>query len=208
MLIFFDADDLVPAPIVRSEITADYIDKNGDKHEIPFSNGILYHIQVLNPSPSDIAYFHMQYVVDGELHKDVWTQKSFGWVDNADKKVKIVMHDLIKGSGEIPIPDSPQGVFKAHSYTPLYVFLSTDNSPFPKKVQFTFKYAVRSFPYLGKRNRYKTFSADLDISNVQLEIQSKTKVMQQLTSQGQKSPKSNQTPPFKSHNTHKIHRRK
>lgn len=203
MLIFFGDDDLVPMAITRSELTAIYTDKKGNKHKVPFTDGILYHIQVFNPSPSDIAYFHMHYVIDDQMPKDVWTQKSFGWVDSVDKKVKVVMYDPIKGSGEIPIPDSPQGVFKAHSFTPLYVFLNTEDSPFPKKVKFTFKYAVRKFPYLGKHHRYKTFSADLDISNVQAEIRSKTKAMQQLTGPVQKSIKSKQTPPYKTNGVHK-----
>lgn len=192
-LIFFRDDDLEPLAIIKSEIFARYKDDNGKEKQIPFPNGILYHIQVFNPSPQDIAYFHMEFIVDKEIHKDVWTLKTLGW---ATDRAKIVMNDLIHGPGEIFIPSAPQGVFKAHSFTPLYLFVTTDGSPFPKQLSFQFKYAVRSFPYFGKKHRYKSFRRDLDLSNVELGMKSKQEAMKQLTLPVQKLPKSKQTPPY------------
>lgn len=192
-LIFFGDEDLVPEATIESEITAIYKDEKGKQKHISFPNGILYHIQVFNPSPKDIAYFHMKFIADGCIHKDVWTLKTLGWAtDNA----KIVMNDPLHGPGEIYIPDAPQGVFKAHSFTPLYLFVKTDGSPFPKQLTFQFKYAVRSFPYFGKDHHYKSFVNDLDISNTEREMQSKIEVMKQLTQPVQKSQKSKQTPPY------------
>ncbi|WP_283586319.1 hypothetical protein [Limosilactobacillus vaginalis] len=198
-LIFFRDDDLKPLAIVNSEIFAKYTDHSGKEQRIPFPNGILYHIQVFNPSPQDIAFFHMEFIVDKEIHRDVWTLKTLGW---ATDRAKIVMNDLIHGPGEIFIPTAPQGVFKAHSFTPLYLFVTTDGSPFPKHLSFQFKYAVRSFPYFGKKHRYKLFVRDLDLSNVKLEMTSKQEAMKQLTSPVQKSLKSKQTPPYSKRRKH------
>ena len=203
-LIFFNSD-LQPGAIINSEIAAIYKDEKGKKRQIPFPNGILYHIQVFNPSPKDIAYFHMEFIADKLIHKDVWTLKTLGWAtDNA----KIVMNDPIHGPGEIYIPDAPQGVFKAHSFTPLYLFVSTDDGSFPKQLTFQFKYSVRSFPYFGKDHYHKIFIRDLDLSNVQEEMQSKKDLMQQLTQPMQKSTKPKQTPPYSKqtkHNRRKKH---
>lgn len=175
VLIKFGEGDKHPLPVVKGEIYA----SNG-KDEIPFSEGILFHLQILNPSPKDIAYFHMQFIVDERL-TEMWTLKSFGYVE---KTPKIILSDLIKGTGEITIPPSPQGVFKAHSFTPIYAFMSTDGHPFPKKVNFQFKYSVRHFPFIGKKSYYRTFSVDLDLTNAEFEMKSKQKVMQQLITQG------------------------
>ena len=197
-LIFFH-DDLEPLAIVNSEIFARYKNDSGKEKQIPFPNGILYHIQVFNPSPQDIAHFHMEFIVDKKIHKDVWTLKTLGW---ATDRAKTVMNDLIHGPGEIFIPSAPQGVFKAHSFTPLYLFVTTDGSPFSKQLSFQFKYAVRSFPYFGKKHRYKSFRRDLDLSNVELGMKSKQEAMKQLTLPVQKLPKSKQTPPYSKRRKH------
>ena len=106
------------------------------------------------------------------------------------------MNDPIHGPGEIYIPDAPQRVFKAHSFTPLYLFVATDGSPFPKQLTFQFKYSVRSFPYFGKDHYHKVFVRNLDLSSVQEEMQSKKDLMKQLTQPVQKSQKPKQTPPY------------
>lgn len=195
VLILFGKSDIHPLPVTEGEIYATDSEKT-----VPFSNGILFHLQVLNPSPKDIAYFHMQFVADDRL-AEVWTMKSFGYMNEPN----IIMYDPIKGRGEINIPESPQGIFKAHSFTPLYAFMSTDGSPFPHYVNFQFKYSVRHFPFLGKRSFYKVLSVNLDLTNVEIEMKLKQKAMQQLTSQEQKSPKSKQTPPYKNRNKRKHH---
>lgn len=202
LLIFFNSKDIKPMPIAKSEISALSKNDKNDAKKVPFPEGLLYHVQVFNPSPKDIAYFHMEYIFDNTLHKDVWTHKTLGWFS---EKPTIVLNDPIYGPGEIFIPNAPHGVFKSHSYTPLYCFVRTDEHPFPKSVIFRFKYAVRTFPFIGKKSHYKTFVRNLDISNVHQEIQSKTKIMKQLTQSMPQSPKSKQTPPYRQR--HKIKRK-
>lgn len=198
-LIFFNKNS-EPSGIINLEINAIYDDEKGEKQTVSFGEGVLYHIQVFNPSPHDIAYFHMEFIDNNLKHRDVWTYKSFGWASN---KPKIVHKDPIKGTWEIYIPEAPQGVFKAHSFTPLYAFFSTTEGPFPTKATFKFKYAVRSFPYLGAKHRYKTFSKTLDLANISTEMQSKQKLMKELKQPGQSSTKTQNTPSFKSRNSHK-----
>lgn len=193
VLIKFGENDKHPLPVVRNEIYA----YNG-KQTVPFENGIIFNFQVLNPSPKDIAYFNMHFISDDRIAQ-VWTMKSFGYME---KETKIIMTDPIKGKREINIPYSTQGVFKAHSFTPIYAFMSTDGFPFPQKVNFQFNYSVRRFPFIGKKSYYKEFSIDLDLTNVELGMKSKQKVMKQLTLPVQKSLKSKQTPPYSKRRKH------
>lgn len=193
VLIKFGEDDNHPLPVVENEIYA-----YSGKQTAPFNNGIMFHFQILNPSPKDIAYFNMHFVSDGRIAQ-VWTMKSFGYME---KEPKIIMTDPIKGKGEINIPYSTQGTFKAHSFTPMYVFMSTDEFPFPQKVSFQFNYSVRHFPFIGKKSYYKKFSINLDLTNVESGMKSKQKVMKQLTLPVQKLLKPNQTPPYSKRRKH------
>lgn len=193
VLIKFGEEDKHPLPIIKNEIYA----YNGVQ-TVPFKNGIMFHFQILNPSPKDIAYFNMHFVSDDRITQ-VWTMKSFGYME---KEPKIIMNDPIKGKGEINIPYSTQGVFKAHSFTPIYAFMSTDEFSFPQQVNFQFNYSVRRFPFIGKKSYYKEFSIDLDLTNVELGMKSKQKAMKQLTQQEQKLPKSKQTPPYSKRRKH------
>lgn len=193
VLIKFGEDDKHPLPIVNGEIYA-----STGNQKVPFKNGIIFNFQVLNPSPKDIAYFNMHYEADGRISQ-VWTIKSFGFMEGDPK---IVMVDPIKGKGEINIPYSTQGVFKAHSFTPIYAFMSTDEFLFPQKVNFQFYYSVRHFPFIGKKSYYNKFSIDLDLTNVELEMKAKQKVMTQLTTPMQQSLTSKQTPPYSKRRKH------
>lgn len=198
-LIFFNKNSK-PSGIIDSEISAIYDDKKGKEQTVPFDEGVLYHIQVFNPSPHDIAYFHMEVIDNNLKYREVWTYKSFGWLPT---KPKFVHKDPIKGTWEIYIPEAPQGVFKAHSFTPLYAFFSTTEGPFPTKATFKFKYAVRSFPYLGARHRYTTFSKTLNLTNISTEMQSKQEVMKLLKRSGQPSTETQGSPSFKSRKSRK-----
>lgn len=187
------------SPIAKGEIIAKV--KNGTKDKIEqFNNGFLIHLQVLNPSPHDIAFFDMHFEWDRKI-VGPWTLKSFGY---SDGPVKIILLDP-KLTAEIPIPPANQGVFKANSFNPLYVFASTDEGPLPKYATFSFKYAVRKFPYIGKKNHYSEFSMDLNLTKLpelqKLQIES----MKQLMQPTQSKKESNSTPPYSSRkrNRHK-----
>lgn len=197
-IISFGANSKIEwSPIAQGEIIAK--GKKGKKeHIVPFNNGFLIHLQFLNPSPNDIAYFGMQFQWDGKIIEP-WTHKSFGYLDGP---IKIILLDPLH-TAEIPIPPANQGVFKANSFNPLYVFASTDEGPLPQKATFSFKYAVRKFPYIGKRNHYSTFSAELNLTKLpelqKLQIES----MKQWTQPMQSKKGSNSTPPYSSRKRNK-----
>ena len=185
------------SPIAKGEIVAK-VREGKKKNVVPFDNGFLIHLQFLNPSPKDIAYFGMQFQWDGKTIAP-WTHKSFGYLDGP---VKIILQVPLH-TAEIPIPLALQGVFKANSFTPLYLFASTDNNPLPQKATFSFKYAVRKFPYIGKKNHYSTFSVDLNLTKLpelqKLQIES----MKQLMQPTQSKKGSNSTPPYSSRKRNK-----
>lgn len=179
-------------PITKGEIIAKI--KNGSKDKTEkFDNGFLIHLQFLNPSPNDIAFFDMHFEWDNKVIGP-WTHKSFGY---SDGPVKIILLDPL-ATAEIPIPPAPQGSFKANSFTPFYIFASTDNAPIPKKATFSFKYAIRKFPYIGKANHYSTFSMKLNLTGLPELQKSKKESMKQLMPQEQSKTKSKQTPPYSS----------
>lgn len=197
-LIFFsDQNNEKPEAITDGEIKTVYI-SNKQRKRVNLPEGILYHVQILNPSPKDIAYFHMEFLFDKKPTSMI-TTNSFAWLTD---KVRFEKYDPIQGSGTLPLPSEPQGVFKAHSFTPLYAFTPLEVGNLPQDVEFQFRYAVRKFPYIGKRNHYQTFKIKLDLSGTKESIAVKTKAMKQLTQQEQKLPKSKQTPPYSKRRKH------
>lgn len=191
-LIFFGSDDTSPLPVIEGELSATYKNDKGKIQKIDFPEGLLYHIQVFNPSPKDIAYFGMSFLFNGRP-TEVWTNKTLGW---ATDNPKVILFDPIHGSGEINIPNAPQGVFKAHSFTPLYLFMGIDIVPIPPIAKFHFEYAVRRFPYFGKKNRYSEYEVTLQLTDFSEMLQSKRKSMQQLTESVKEQTKPSQTPPY------------
>ncbi len=177
LIIFKPKGEEGATPVINGELKAIYIDSKKEEHIINSTEGLLFHIQIFNPSPKDIAYFHMGFTLNGRP-AGMWTKKSFSWdTDNP----KIILFDLLHGSSEINIPEERQGVFKAHSFTPLYLYMPIDLSPIPPKASFQFRYAVRRFPYIEKTNRYSEFINELSLDGFSEMLKSKNKVMQQLT---------------------------
>lgn len=177
LIIFEPGNEEGALPVIDGELKVIYNDSKGKKHEIDSADGLLFHIQVFNPSPKDIAYFHMGFTLLGRP-AELWTKKSFTW---ATDNPKIILFDPIHGSGEINIPEATQGVFKAHSFTPLYLYMPIDLKPIPPKAYFQFKYAVRRFPFIGKASRYSEFTKELSLTGFSEIMKAKHKTMQQLT---------------------------
>lgn len=203
-LIFFGSDDAVPLPVTTSEIFATYKDKHDKIKKIEFPEGLLYHIQVFNPSPKDIAYFGMMFTFNGQP-TEVWTKKTLGWATDSPK---IISYDPIRGTGEINIPPAPYGVFQAHSFTPLYIFMPIDISPIPPTAEFQFEYAVRRFPYFGKNRRYSEYKVTLQLKDFDEILKLKRESMKQLMQPMPQSQKPKQTPPYskqRKHNRRKKH---
>ena len=200
LIIFKSKDGEDALPVISGELKAVYTDFKKKEHTINSIEGLLFHIQVFNPSPKDIAYFHMGFTLN-DRPAEMWTKKSFAW---ATDDPKILYYDLLHGPSEINIPEERQGVFKAHSFTPLYLYMPIDLSPIPPKASFQFRYAVRRFPYVGKAHRYSEFIEEFSLKSFSEILQSKNKVMQQLKESKPQQAKPSQTPPYsKKHRRHR-----
>lgn len=175
-------------PIATGEIKCEFIKNKSANFDLPM--GIMVHLQILNPSPKDIAYFHVQYSFDDRL-QEVWTKDTVGWANDIPKFLRF---DLIHGYGELPFIQSPQGCFKANSLTPFYLYARLDDCPLPKHISVAFRYSVRKFPYIGKRNHFSTYELELDTSDLNKMLQSKQEAMKQLTQKVPTKPNSSKHP--------------
>lgn len=202
-LIFFNSEDTSPLPTINGELYATYKDKKGKTKRIDFPEGLLYHIQVFNPSPKDIAYFGMMLTFNGRP-TEAWTRKTLGW---ATDDPKIILYDPIHGSGEISIPSASYGVFQAHSFTPLYIFMPIDITPIPPTADFQFEYAVRRFPYFGKDRRYSKYKVTLQLKDFGEILKLKRASMKRLTQPMPQSQRPKQTPPYSKQRKHNRRRK-
>ncbi len=148
-------------------------------------DGILVQLSFLNPSPVDIAYFHLGFFTDDYLIEAI-TEKSYDY-----KSQCAFIYTSSDGlSGEIKFPHQPYGSFKANSYTSFACFMPIrELDTVPKKVDLQISYAIKRFPFIGKTNSYKVMSIPLDLSNIGQEIQKQKKLMQQVQVQMQLYPK-------------------
>lgn len=151
-----------------------YHNDKGERMFLP--SGVLVHYQFLTPSPNDIAYFHMGFIVNDKIVPSI-TERSV--VDHS-KHPTFKLYDL-KSTTIIQLPKDPQGVFKANSLTPIYGFLPIEYGPVPDEVKFYIRFAIRKFPYIGKRNHYQTFEHTIKLTNFEMITKSNSKVMQQLS---------------------------
>lgn len=150
-----------------------YHTERGERMSLP--PGVLVHYQFLNPSPNDIAYFHMGFIANGRIVPSI-TERS---VIDYNKHPTFKLYDL-KSTTVIQLPKDPQGIFKANSLTPIYGFLPIEHGPIPDEVTFYIRYAIRKFPYIGKSNHYQTFKHSIKLTNFEMITKSNRKVMRQL----------------------------
>lgn len=182
--------------IVAGEIS--FKDDKGDKKYLP--DGLMVHLQFLNPSPNDIAYFHLQFEYKIEhqtMIKEIFTQTSVGW---ATDNPKFVFSDGMKTS-ELPFVKNPSGKIPANSLFPLYAFISLDDIPVPQEMTLVMRYAVRRFPYITQKGHYKTYKLKLDLLTYPKELRQKQAVVKLLSTPVQSRPKSSQ-------HTSKHHKKK
>lgn len=174
-LVFLNDDQIEPETIIEDQILAIGSIK-GDPYNKNFPSGIIIHLKIFNPSPQDIAYFYMEFKFK-KLNMPILTKESFGYMDN---QPKFVMNDPLKGKFEINLPTHTYGIFKAHSYTPLDIFVPITTHPIPSEATFQFRYAVKSFPFIGSRYQYSIFSKLIDMSNVEKTMHINSATMQRL----------------------------
>ncbi|GBG94965.1 hypothetical protein LFYK43_14240 [Ligilactobacillus salitolerans] len=195
LIIFTDKKKNSWTPIAEGEIT--FTNESGTSFTLP--SGVLFHYQFLNPSPHDIAFFNLHFDAAGKACQFFY-DKSVGY---ATKNPTFIHYDLIK-TAELPFPHEPQGTFKANSLTPLYCFLSNEELASADHGTIKLCYAIRKFPYLGKRNHFTTFKHYVNLENLPELVRSKQEIMTKLTQSEQKSQKTSNTHPHK--NKRKKHK--
>ncbi|GAA0808661.1 hypothetical protein [Ligilactobacillus aviarius] len=178
-------------PICEGQIKVRYEQQGKIKYE-PLPQGVLIHLSFLNPSPNDIAYFGLCFHTN-DPERGIIEAYTAGSAGHITLSPIFNYTDKDGYVSEIPFPAKTYGTFKANTYTPLFVFLPLRESdkPFPQRVYLQLLYAVRKFPYIGKKNHFSEYLLPLDLSNVESELQLQQK-------QVNKSIKAMQHQPFKS----------
>ena len=179
---FMETDEDSYTSIVEGQIS--YQGDDGKTYYLP--SGILVHYQFLNPSPKDIAYFHMNFIVNGVITPSI-TEKS---VMDQSKNPSFKLLNL-KQITIFQFPKDPQGIFPANSFTPIYAFLPIETTPSPEKATFSIRFAIKKFPYIGKHNHYQTFEHTVYLNDYEMITRSNRAVMKQLRQSGPHTLKSN-----------------
>ncbi|HJE96608.1 MAG TPA: hypothetical protein K8V00_03215 [Ligilactobacillus acidipiscis] len=172
LIIFTDKSKNSWTPITEGEIT--FTGENGKTQSLP--SGVLFHYQFLNPSPHDIAFFNLHFNSDGRIC-EFFSDRSVGY---ATKKPTFIHHDLIN-TAELYFPHETQGTFPANSFTPLYCFVSSEELAGSDHGTVIIQYAIREFPYIGKKHHFRTFKHRVDLKNWRELEQSKKEIMKKLT---------------------------
>ena len=142
-----------------------------DDDEIPesYGNGLLTTIEVVNPSPKDIAFFDLRaFYPETNLNVHLLTKRTI-----FDKfRDKPCWRAIESQNGEVNlmeliIPETNYGIFKANSFTRFHivVFPNTDT----KKLNLSFKVAIKArikdkFAVTG-RKKFKFYGVSYDINS-------------------------------------------
>lgn len=89
-----------------------------------FSRGILVVVEVLNPSPKDVAYFNLGFYVNGSYRPAI-TEMNLQGVSGVLEPHKYA-YDINGISGTLTLIKDMNGQFKANSLTQVFTFLNTD----------------------------------------------------------------------------------
>ncbi|EDN9114273.1 hypothetical protein GWY05_06870 [Listeria monocytogenes] len=130
-----------------------------------YGAGFLYQVQVVNPSPNDIAYFDIRaFSPDNNQNTYLLTRKSLAPSVKDAKVFKREGSEIF----ELEIPDKNHGIFKANSYTYLDIFILPQEH-IKNNIIVSFKIAksaiLRDAFAVTKRKRYKFYSTKFDLSD-------------------------------------------
>lgn len=134
-----------------------------NKTLLPFPEGVLKRINILNPSPIDVAYFNLHAVVDDQ-DVEIYTEKSFGYFKQK-YTFQFTRHN--GWTGEIILPPAPQGKLKANSNNTFYLFIPFDKMIYqyrhiPKSCVIELSYALKDWKH--PLTPYKTKKMTIDSS--------------------------------------------
>ncbi|MHA2887275.1 hypothetical protein [Bacillus cereus] len=122
-------------------------------------NGIyIAYLKVVNPSPSDIAYFDLRVIDKNNPHNDIEIHSQTA-IESYGGSTTILSYTSPFGKVNLSTPLSDYGVFKSNSFTKLDIAFSPILNT--EEVVVTFKVAIKSIkssPYSSYGQQFKYYS--------------------------------------------------
>lgn len=117
---------------------------NNEEIPQPYNDGLLVVIEVVNPSPKDIAFFDLRaFYPQTNMNMDLLTKRTI----SDEYRDKTLWH-LIKTSTkevrqmELLVPDTNYGVFKSNSFTRFHIIIFPDEDA--NELLLSFKVAIKT----------------------------------------------------------------
>jgi len=136
---------------------------------IPFDQGVLSTIEVVNPSPKDIAFFDLRaFNPETNINIHLITKRTLPLKHRESsifRKVNFPMEE--ENITELSIPDTNYGVFKANSFTRFHIIMFPPHDL--KELNLAIKVAIRAKVKdqfaVTERKKFKFYGVTYDISS-------------------------------------------
>lgn len=150
-------DVVIESELDRIEnIYLNTLDYNNKKPSLNFGSGYVSFIKIVNPSPSDIAFFDLR-VVDLNTMKPIFFITE-GTLELAKLSNEILFYDSNVAMGKLNIPASNYGILKSNSFTRLEIAFYPPKEKC--KVLISFKVAISTLKTNKEsvyRNKFKYY---------------------------------------------------
>jgi hypothetical protein len=142
---------------------------NDDGQPAPYDDGLLATIEVVNPSPKDIAFFDLRaFYPDTNMNTHLLTKRTMLSIHRTK-----TLWRAIETKSETPllmeliVPETNYGIFKANSFTRFHILMFPDKTS--KRLNLSFKVALRArikdkFAVTG-RKKFKFYGYSYNISS-------------------------------------------
>lgn len=155
-----EISDLIPSRDVF------LIGSDGDP--LPYSDCVIATIEIVNPSPRDIAFFDLRAFYPENLNADFLTRRAILY-KNRDNPVMQIENFNGRDNRlrELIIPYTNYGIFKSNSFTRFHIVMFPD--PDAEKILLSFKVAMKArikdqFAVTG-RKKFRFFGKRYNISH-------------------------------------------
>lgn len=160
----------------------------GQSEVSSYGEGFLITLEIVNPSPNDIAFFDLRvFNPSNNQNHYLLTRKTLL------PKFKSSYIGLItfNNNFELTIPEANYGIFKSNSFTRIDIFIMVSHN-ISDQLNLSFKVAKNSLFKdkfaITNRKKYKKYSKDFDLSNYQEAILVSTELVKEKLEELQKNP--------------------
>lgn len=144
-----------------------FIDDDGTPQ--PYGKGLITTVEVVNPSPKDIAFFDIRaFYPETNMNLHLLTKRTI-LNNHRDKTIwrSIEAPDGNVNLMELIIPDTNYGIFKANSFTRFHIVMFPESDA--KKMSLSFKVAMKAkakdpFAVTG-RKKFRFYGVEYDINS-------------------------------------------